>query len=107
MKNRKESYEEARHLAKLLVTELELYCDSDQLRRARKSGGIRAMLGDDLLRSRQMFLERAQISHFDADEIFEAEVVARLARGDASKLSGPAPERPASWWSRLRKRLGG
>ncbi len=107
MKKRSESYEDARRLAKLLVTELELYCNADQLRRARETGGIRALLGDDLSRSRQMFLERAQISQIDADEIFGAEVVARLAAGDASKLSGPAPERPESWWSRLRKKLGG
>lgn len=107
MKNRTESYEEARRLAKLLVTEIELYCDPDQLRRGRKNGGILALLGDDLERSRQQLLERVEISAIDAGRIFDAEVVERLAAGDASKLSGPPPPRPESWWSQLRKRLGG
>ena len=79
-------HEEARRLARLLVSEIKLY-NEEIIEEGRRAGNIYERLKDDIDRSRQMYEERIdpRLLENDAD-YFHQELVQRLAGGDARLL---------------------
>lgn len=77
--------EEARRLARLLVSEIKLY-NEDQLEEGRREGNIYNRLREDIDRSRKMYHERIDPRLTDADDHFHQELVDRLAGGNADLL---------------------
>ena len=77
--------EEARRLARLLVSEIKLY-NEDQLEEGRREGSIYNRLKEDIDRSRKMYHERIDPRLQDADQFFYQELVDRLAGGSAELL---------------------
>ncbi len=78
-------HEEARRLARLLVSEIKLY-NEDIIEEGRRTGNIYERLKDDIDRSRQMYEERIDPRLADQEDYFYQELVQRLAGGDASLL---------------------
>jgi hypothetical protein len=77
--------EEARRLARLLVSEIKLY-NEDQLEEGRREGNVYYRLREDIDRSRKMYHERIDPRLTDADDYFHQELVDRLAGGNADLL---------------------
>lgn len=77
--------EEARRLARLLVSEIKLY-NEDQLEEGRREGNIYGRLKEDVDRSRKMYHERIDPRLGDADRYFYQELVDRLAGGNTDLL---------------------
>lgn len=79
-------HEEARRLARLLVSEIKLY-NEELIEVGRRDGNIYERLREDIDRSRQMYEERIdpRVSESDQD-YFRQEMVQRLAGGDPSVL---------------------
>lgn len=77
--------EEARRLARLLVSEIKLY-NEDQLEEGRREGNIYNRLREDIDRSRKMYHERIDPRLTDADDHFHQELVDRLAGGNTDLL---------------------
>lgn len=77
--------EEARRLARLLVSEIKLY-NEDRLEEGRREGSIYKRLKEDIDRSRKMYHERIDPRLEDADTFFYQELVDRLAGGNADLL---------------------
>jgi hypothetical protein len=79
------SHEEARRLAKLLVSEIKLY-NEDQIEAGRRSSDIYSRLREDIERSRQMYEERVDPRVRAQNDYFQQELVRILAGGDARVL---------------------
>ncbi len=78
-------HEEARRLARLLVTEIKLY-NEEKVREARESGSLYEALKEDIDRSRRIYSERIEETVRDSSDYFQDELVRILAGGDASAL---------------------
>ncbi len=79
-------HEEARRLARLLVSEIKLY-NEEIIEEGRRSGNIYDRLKDDIDRSRQMYEERIDPRLLQSDnDYFRRELVQRLAGGDERLL---------------------
>ncbi len=76
-------HEEARRLARLLVTEIKLY-NEEVIEEGRMAGNIYSRLKEDIDRSRQMYAER--IDPRIKEDYFYQELVQRLAGGDPKLL---------------------
>jgi hypothetical protein len=78
-------HEEARRLARLLVSEIKLY-NEEQVEEGRRHRDIYPRLQDDIDRSRQMYDERVDPRVKGEVDYFQQEVVNILAGGDAGAL---------------------
>jgi hypothetical protein len=78
-------HEEARRLARLLVSEIKLY-NEEQVEEGRRNRDIYPRLQDDIDRSRQMYDERVDPRVKGEVDYFQQEVVNILAGGDAGAL---------------------
>ncbi len=77
--------EEARRLARLLVTEIKLY-NEEQVEEGRRKGNIYQELRQDIERSRQIFDERIDDEVRRETDFFHEELVRILADGDSDVL---------------------
>jgi hypothetical protein len=82
-------HEDARRLARLLVSEIKLY-NEDKVVLGRKARDIYQRLREDIERSRQVFNERVAPEVRSSADYFQQELVGMLADGDESLL-GPVP----------------
>ncbi len=78
-------HEEARRLARLLVSEIKLY-NEEIIEEGRRNRDIYDRLKDDIDRSRQMYEERIDPRLHGKESYFHQELVQRLAGGDESLL---------------------
>ncbi|MEO8503292.1 MAG: hypothetical protein ABI609_05290 [Acidobacteriota bacterium] len=78
-------HEEARRLARLLVSEIKLY-NEEQVEEGRRSRDIYERLKEDIDRSRQMYEERVDERVRNKTDYFYQELVRILAAGDAKTL---------------------
>lgn len=78
-------HEEARRLARLLVSEIKLY-NEEIIEEGRREGDIYARLREDIDRSRQMYEERVDDRVRAGGDYFHQELVLRLAGGDPDIL---------------------
>ena len=76
-------HEEARRLARLLVSEIKLY-NEEVIEEGRMAGNIYSRLKEDIDRSRQMYSER--IDPRIKEDYFHQELVQRLAGGNVKLL---------------------
>lgn len=81
-----EWHEEARRLARLLVSEIKLYADEQTIEEGRRNADIYSRLKEDIDRSRQMYEERINPGLQGREDYFYKELVQRLAGGDSSLL---------------------
>jgi hypothetical protein len=79
------THDEARRLARLLVSELKLY-NEEQIEEGRREGNIYARLKEDIDRSRQMYEERVDAGVRSSTDYFREELVRSLAGGDPDVL---------------------
>lgn len=79
------AHEEARRLARLLVTEIKLY-NEEQVEEGRRDRNIYRSLRDDIDRSRQIYEERVDEAIRADTDYFREELVRILAAGDAEAL---------------------
>lgn len=77
--------EEAKRLARLLVSEIKLY-NEEEVVEGRRSRDIYARLREDIDRSREIFNERVDPAALDEGDFFQDELVRILAGGDAGAL---------------------
>ncbi len=82
-------HEDARRLARLLVSEIKLY-NEDKVVLGRKTLDLYQRLRDDIERSRQAYEDRVSPDVLDASDYFQQEIVRTLAEGNRSLL-GPIP----------------
>jgi hypothetical protein len=80
-----DAQEEARRLARLLVTEIKLY-NEEQVEEGRRMGDIRTRLEEDIERSRKIFDERVGEEVRGETDFFEEELVRILGGGDPNAL---------------------
>lgn len=78
-------HEEARRLARLLVSEIKLY-NEEQIEEGRRQGNIYEQLKDDIDRSKRMYEERIDQTVRQSTDYFRDELVRSLADGDAQVL---------------------
>jgi hypothetical protein len=78
-------HEEARRLARLLVSEIRLY-NEEQVEEGRRSRDLYERLRDDIDRSRQIYDERIDEQVRTSTDYFYQELVRILAAGDAGAL---------------------
>ena len=78
-------HEEARRLARLLVTEIKLY-NEEKVRQGRENHDLYEQLRDDIERSRRIYDERIDDEVRQHSDYFEEEVVRILAGGDSTAL---------------------
>ena len=78
-------HEEARRLARLLVSEIKLY-NEDQVEEGRHNRDIYLRLKDDIDRSRQIYEERVHESVRGTTDYFQQELIRSLAGGDPRAL---------------------
>ncbi|MEM7049466.1 MAG: hypothetical protein AAF604_07395 [Acidobacteriota bacterium] len=78
-------HEEARRLARLLVSEIRLY-NEEQVEEGRRTKDIYRRLRDDIDRSRQMYEERVSSGIVASTDYFQQELVRILGAGDAAAL---------------------
>lgn len=78
-------HEEARRLARLLVSEIKLY-NEEQIEEGRRQGNIYEQLRDDIDRSKRMYEERIDQTVRQSTDYFRDELVRSLADGDAQVL---------------------
>ena len=79
------AHEEARRLARLLVSEIQLY-NQDEVEEGRRNRDIYERLRDDIDRSRQLYEDRVETSVRESTDYFYQELVRQLAAGDAKAL---------------------
>ncbi len=84
-KGEEATHEEARRLARLLVSEILLY-NQDEVEEGRRNRDIYERLRDDIERSRQLYEDRVETSVRDSTDYFYQELVRQLAKGDAKAL---------------------
>lgn len=78
-------HEEARRLARLLVSEIKLY-NEEIIEEGQRNSDIYDRLKDDIDRSRQMYQERIDPRLHGKEDYFHLELVQRLAGGNESLL---------------------
>jgi hypothetical protein len=78
-------HEEARRLARLLVSEIKLY-NEEQVEAGRRNRDIYERLREDIDRSRQMYEERVEPRLLKSTDYFYQELVRILAAGDSKAL---------------------
>lgn len=78
-------HEEARRLARLLVSEIKLY-NEEQVEEGRRNRDVYHRLKDDIDRSRQIYEERIHESVRESTDYFQQELVRSLAGGDPRAL---------------------
>jgi hypothetical protein len=78
-------HEEARRLARLLVSEIKLY-NEEQVEEGRRRKDVYERLKEDIDRSRQMYEERVEPRILKSTDYFYQELVRILAAGDAKAL---------------------
>jgi len=78
-------HEEARRLARLLVTEIKLY-NEEKVREGRETNDLYDQLRDDIERSRRIYEERIDDEVRDEADYFQEEIVRILAGGDSTAL---------------------
>ena len=78
-------HEEARRLARLLVTEIKLY-NEEQVEEGRRGNDIYPRLREDIDRSRQIFNERVDDAVREETDYFYEEMVRILAGGNVEAL---------------------
>ncbi len=78
-------HEEARRLARLLVTEIKLY-NEEQVDQGRRSGDIYRRLQEDIDRSRQIYEDRIDANIRSDNDYFKDALIRILAGGDESLL---------------------
>ncbi|MEA2562079.1 MAG: hypothetical protein QOH06_3583 [Acidobacteriota bacterium] len=78
-------HEEARRLARLLVSEIKLY-NEEQVEEGRRKRDLYERLREDIDRSRQMYEERVEARILKSTDYFYQELVRILAAGDAKAL---------------------
>jgi hypothetical protein len=78
-------HEEARRLARLLVSEIKLY-NEEQVEEGRRNRDIYERLKEDIDRSRQMYDERVDPRILRSTDYFYQELVRILAAGDSRAL---------------------
>ncbi len=78
-------HEEARRLARLLVSEIKLY-NEDQVEEGRHNRDIYLRLKEDIDRSRQIYEERVHESVRNTTDYFQQELLRSLAGGDPRAL---------------------
>ena len=78
-------HEEARRLARLLVSEIKLY-NEEQVEAGRRNCDIYERLREDIDRSRQMYEERVDPRLVKSTDYFYQELVRILGAGDAKTL---------------------
>lgn len=78
-------HEEARRLARLLVSEIRLY-NEDLVEEGRRNRDLYARLREDIERSRQMYEERVEAGILEATDYFDQELVRILGAGDVGAL---------------------
>jgi hypothetical protein len=83
--NNEALHEEARRLARLLVSEIKLY-NEDQVEEGRRNRDIYERLKEDIDRSRQMYDERVDPQILRSTDYFYQELVRILAAGDSKAL---------------------
>jgi hypothetical protein len=83
--NNEALHEEARRLARLLVSEIKLY-NEDQVEEGRRNRDIYERLKEDIDRSRQMYDERVDPQTLRSTDYFYQELVRILAAGDSKAL---------------------
>jgi hypothetical protein len=83
--NDESMHEEARRLARLLVSEIKLY-NEDQVEEGRRNRDIYERLKEDIDRSRQMYDERVDPQILRSTDYFYQELVRILAAGDSKAL---------------------
>ncbi|HEV2845787.1 MAG TPA: hypothetical protein VG477_13125 [Thermoanaerobaculia bacterium] len=83
--NTESLHEEARRLARLLVSEIKLY-NEEQVEEGRRNRDIYERLKEDIDRSRQMYDERVDPQVLRSTDYFYQELVRILAAGDSKAL---------------------
>lgn len=83
--NTESLHEEARRLARLLVSEIKLY-NEEQVEEGRRNRDIYERLKEDIDRSRQMYDERVDPQVLRSTDYFYQELVRILASGDSKAL---------------------
>jgi hypothetical protein len=83
--NEEALHEEARRLARLLVSEIKLY-NEEQVEEGRRRRDVYERLKEDIDRSRQMYEERVEPRILKSTDYFYQELVRILAAGDAKAL---------------------
>jgi len=78
-------HDEARRLARLLISEIKLY-NEDQVEEGRRNRDLYHRLKDDIDRSRQIYEERVHESVRESSDYFQQELVRSLAGGDSRAL---------------------
>ncbi len=84
-KDEEAAHEEARRLARLLVSEIQLY-NQDEVEEGRRNRDIYERLRDDIDRSRQLYEDRVDSGVRENTDYFYQELVRQLAAGDAKAL---------------------
>jgi hypothetical protein len=84
-----EPEESARRLARLLISEIKLFHEA-AVHEGRTSGTLLARLGPEIDRARRAYDTRIPSSLATRGELFQQELIATLAGGDASLLGAPA-----------------
>jgi hypothetical protein len=79
------SHEEARRLARLLVSEIKLY-NEEEVQEGRRNHDVARRLRDDIERSRQLYDERVDPGVRDTTDYFYQEMVRLLGAGDPKTL---------------------
>ncbi len=77
------AHDEARRLARLLVSEIKLY-NEDAIEAGRKEGNVYARMREDIDRSRLMYEERVDVTVRATSDYFKDELIRTLAGGDAA-----------------------
>lgn len=78
-------HEEARRLARLLISEIKLY-NEEQVLEGRRNRDLYHRLKEDIDRSRQIYEERVDAGVRSASDYFQQELVRSLAGGDSRAL---------------------
>jgi hypothetical protein len=84
-KDQEASHEEARRLARLLVSEIQLY-NQEAVEEGRRNRDVYDRLKDDIDRSRQLYEERVDPEVRERTDYFYQELVRQLGAGDAKAL---------------------
>jgi hypothetical protein len=84
-KDTEAAHEEARRLARLLVSEIQLY-NQEEVDAGRRNRDLYERLKDDIDRSRQLYDERVDAGVRERTDYFYQELVRQLGAGDAKAL---------------------
>ncbi|HEX6198704.1 MAG TPA: hypothetical protein VF150_00450, partial [Thermoanaerobaculia bacterium] len=84
-KDQEAAHEEARRLARLLVSEIQLY-NQEAVEEGRRNRDVYDRLKDDIDRSRQLYEERVDPDVRERTDYFYQELVRQLGAGDAKAL---------------------